>query len=54
MGRIRGRFSGMHRTLDGWIMARVPASPAQVSIAMGLGITVFFISTSRVALGKLG
>ena len=25
----RGTFSGMHRALDGWMLARAPASPAQ-------------------------
>ena len=24
-----GRFSGTHRALDGWMLARAPASPAQ-------------------------
>ena len=28
-GKIRGVFSGMHRALDGWMLARAPASPAQ-------------------------
>ena len=28
-GKIRGSFSRMHRALDGWMMARAPASPAQ-------------------------
>ena len=28
-GRIRGAFSGMHRALDDWMLARAPASPAQ-------------------------
>ena len=28
-GKIRGAFSRMHRALDGWMLARVPASPAQ-------------------------
>ena len=28
-GKIRGAFSGMHRALDGWMLARAPASPAQ-------------------------
>ena len=27
-GKIRGAFSGMHRALDGWMLARAPASPA--------------------------
>ena len=29
MGKIRGTFSRMHRALDGWMLARAPASPAQ-------------------------
>ena len=28
-GKIRGDFSRMHRALDGWMLACVPASPAQ-------------------------
>ena len=28
-GKTRGAFSRMHRTLDGWMLARAPASPAQ-------------------------
>ena len=28
-GKIRGPFSGMHRILDGWMLARAPASPTQ-------------------------
>ena len=28
-GKIRGGFPGMHRALDGWMLARVPAPPAQ-------------------------
>ena len=28
-GKIRGDFSRMHRALDGWILARAPALPAQ-------------------------
>ena len=28
-GKIRGAFSGMHRALDGWMLTRGPASPAQ-------------------------
>ena len=26
-GKIRGAFSGMHRALDGWMLAPAPASP---------------------------
>ena len=28
-GKICGAFSRMHRTLDGWMLAPAPASPAQ-------------------------
>ena len=28
-GKIRGAFSRIHRALDGWMLARAPASPAQ-------------------------
>ena len=28
-GKIRGAFSRMQRALDGWMLARAPASPAQ-------------------------
>ena len=28
-GKIRGAFSRMHRALDGWMLARAPASPSQ-------------------------
>ena len=28
-GKIRGAFSRMHRALDGWMLARASASPAQ-------------------------
>ena len=28
-GKIRGAFSSMHRALDGWMLARAPASRAQ-------------------------
>ena len=28
-GKIRGAFSRTHRALDGWMLAREPASPAQ-------------------------
>ena len=29
MGKIREAFSGIHNALDGWMLARAPASPAQ-------------------------
>ena len=28
-GKVRGAFSRMHGALDGWMLARAPASPAQ-------------------------
>ena len=28
-GKILGDFFGMHKTLDGWMLARAPALPAQ-------------------------
>ena len=28
-GNMRGAFSKMHRALDGWMLARAPASPPQ-------------------------
>ena len=28
-GKIRGAFSRIHRALDGWMLARTPASPAR-------------------------
>ena len=28
-GKIRGASSGMYRALDGWMLARAPAPPAQ-------------------------
>ena len=36
-----GVFSGMHRAVDGWMLARAPASPAQgLHRAMDLGISI--------------
>ena len=41
-GKIRGAFSRMHRALDGWMLARAPASPAQgLHTTMDPGISVF-------------
>ena len=28
-GKMRGAFSRIHKALDGWMLARAPASPAQ-------------------------
>ena len=43
-GKIRGAFPGMHRALDGWMLARAPAPPAQDFTTMDLGksISLFF------------
>ena len=42
-GKIRGAFSRMHRALDGWMLARAPALPAQAPHhgTMDLGISIF-------------
>ena len=42
-GKIRGAFSRMHGALDGWMLARAPASPARASTTMDLGISIFLI-----------
>ena len=47
-GKIRGAFSRMHRALDGWMLARAPASPAQ-----GLHQIIFLIFVRCVALRNL-
>ena len=54
-GKIRGAFSRMHGAFDGWMLARPPASPAQVkaSTTMDLGISIFLIFVRCVALGNL-
>ena len=54
MGKIRGAFSRMHRPLDGWMLARALASPAQGLHHMDLGISIFLISVQQsVALRNL-
>ena len=53
MGMIRGAFSRMHRALDGWTLARVPASPAQ-GTTIDLGIPSFLVFVRCVALKNLG
>ena len=40
-GKIRGAFSRMHRALDGWMLARGPASPVKAFTTMDLGISIF-------------
>ena len=52
-GKIRGAFSRMHRVLDGWMLARAPASPAQGLHHHGLGISIFLIFVRCVALRRL-
>ena len=54
-GKIRGAFSRMHRALDGWILARAPASPAQGfhQTTMDLGILISLIFVRCVALRNL-
>ena len=51
--KIRGAFSRMHGALDGWMLTRAPASPAQASTTMDLGISIFLISVRCVALRNL-
>ena len=52
-GNIRGAFSGMHRALDGRILARAPASPAQGLHHHGPGCFNFLIFVQCVALRNL-
>ena len=52
--KIRGAFARMHRALDGWMLARAPASPAlKASTTMDLGISFFLIFGRCVALRNL-
>ena len=52
-GKIRGAFSRMHRALDGWMLARAPASPAQGLHHQGPRYFNFLISVQCVALRNL-
>ena len=52
-GKIRGAFSEMHRTLDGWMLARAPAPPAQGLHHHGPRHFNFFIFLQCVALRNL-
>ena len=53
-GKIRGAFPRMHRALDGWILARAPASPAQGLHHHGPWcISIFLIFVRWVALRNL-
>ena len=49
-GKIRGASSGMHRALDGWMMARAPAPPPWTSVFQFLSLFFF----TMCAIGKLG
>ena len=49
-GKIRGAFSGMHRALDGSMLAHAPASPAQVLHHRGPRYFNFLIFVQCVAL----
>ena len=52
-GKIRGDFSRMHRALDGWMLARAPASPAHGLHHHGPRYFNFLISVQCVALRNL-
>ena len=52
-GKIRGDFSRMHRALDGWMLARAPASPVQGLHHHGRRYFIFLISVQCVALRNL-
>ena len=53
-GKIRGAFSRMHRALDGWMLARAPASPAQGLHHHGPRYFNFSYLCTMRALEKLG
>ena len=53
-GKIRGDFSRMHRTLDGWMLARAPASPAQSLHHHGPRYFIFSYFCTMYGLEKLG
>ena len=53
-GKIRRAFSRMHRALNGWMLARAPASSAQ-GLHMDLGIFNFpYFCSTMCGLEKLG
>ena len=52
-GKIYVAFSRMHRALDGWMLARAPASPAQGLHHHGPRYLNFLISVQCVALRNL-
>ena len=51
---IRGTFSRMHRVLEGWMLARAPASPAQGLHHHDLVISIFLTFVQCVDLRNLG
>ena len=53
-GKIYGPFSGMHRTLDGWMLARAPASPTQGLHHHGARFFKFSYFSTLCGLEKLG
>ena len=53
-GKIRGAFSRTNRALDGWILARTPASPAQGLHYHGPRYFNFLIFCTMFYLEKLG
>ena len=53
-GKILGAFSRMHRALDGWMLARAPASPAQGLHHYGPRYSNFPYFWTMCSLEKLG
>ena len=52
--KIRGAFSRMHVALDGWMLARAPASPAQGLHHHGPRYCIFSYFCTMCGLEKLG
>ena len=52
-GNIRRTVSRMHRALDGWMLARAPASPAQGLHHLDHGTSIFLIFVRCVTLKDL-
>ena len=52
-GKIHGAFSGMHRALGGWMLARAPAPPAQGPRHHGPRYFNFLIFVQSAALRNL-
>ena len=53
-GKIRGAFSRKNRTLDDWMLARAPASPAQGLHHHGPRYFIFSYFCTMCGLEKLG